>query len=183
MITKLPAKFHRNRSRTFLIILITYRKTERQTERQTNRLTRVKQYLSPKHSLGRGNKHSKTCILLYLMWLLKTKKIKSCQYVKILIANKISAVSWKKNKCNRAHYFLLPLCPKQKCILKFCCLYYPSLHKYFIYTLHFVTLFVSKYHKIEPGFVKTMVWILIYYKPHFVAQTHLIDSIPKFFSK
>ena len=51
MITKLPAKFHRNRSRTFWVILITHRKTSR----KTNRLTRVKQYLSPKHSLGRGN--------------------------------------------------------------------------------------------------------------------------------
>jgi len=48
MITKLPAKFHRNRSKTFWVILI--------TDKQKDRLTWVIQYLSPKHSLGWGNK-------------------------------------------------------------------------------------------------------------------------------
>ena len=43
LITKLSAKFHRNRSRTFWVIVF----TDRQTDRQTNGLTRVKQYLFP----------------------------------------------------------------------------------------------------------------------------------------
>ena len=36
MITKLSAKFHRNRSRTFWVILITDRQKNRQTEKQTD---------------------------------------------------------------------------------------------------------------------------------------------------
>ena len=62
IITKLPAKFHRNRSRTFWVILITDRKTDRLTS---------KTIPIPKHCLGQGNDNpwfSPLCLIFpYIM--------------------------------------------------------------------------------------------------------------------
>jgi len=61
MITKLPAKFHRNWSRTFWVILF----TDKQKDKQKDRLTRVKQYLFPNIVWGEVIKDFNKCDLIF----------------------------------------------------------------------------------------------------------------------
>jgi len=124
MITKHPAKFHRNRLRTFWVILITDRKTER--------LTRVKQYLFPNIVLGevkskrkikkerslsgfKPNKKTKTkpyfnwmrSLLRALTWVIcfqlltcdmrfKKKKKRKIQYLKVIKQWVTFSIMWEK---------------------------------------------------------------------------------------